>query len=368
MKQLSVLIKPASSLCNMRCAYCFYADVSQARAVPSYGVMREETAAALVENVYRDLEDGDGITFAFQGGEPTLAGLAFFKLFAALVARQPVRAHVSWALQTNGLLLNEEWCAFLREHRFLVGLSVDGTAALHNANRLDTVGRGTHARVMEAKRLMDAHRVEYNLLCVLTAEAARHPRQIWKFILEQNVRYIQFIPCLDELDVDAKNPWALTPQRFYSFYTQLFPLWQQQAAQGNYISVKLFDDLAHLFLAGRVTACGLHGQCQPQYIIEADGSVYPCDFYVLDKYRVGNVTEMSLRQLFDATVGCGFLNSRAALPTTCAECPHRSACGGGCKRMQSAMYVDNSGFCGLRALLDERLEALCNTARRLMGR
>ncbi|MDL2327594.1 radical SAM protein [Ruminococcaceae bacterium OttesenSCG-928-A11] len=159
------MLKPASALCNLRCRYCFYADVSSLRGVPNYGIMSGETAHDVIGNIYRDLEDGDEITLAFQGGEPTLAGLDFFKGFVAGVERQPVRARVNWALQTNGVLLDRDWCAFLREKHFLVGLSLDGDAAQHNANRVDGHGQGSFAQVMAAKRLLEAAGVDYNVLC-----------------------------------------------------------------------------------------------------------------------------------------------------------------------------------------------------------
>lgn len=367
MKHLSVMIKPASSLCNMRCRYCFYADVSRARDVASYGVMTDETTRALVATVYRDLEDGDHITFAFQGGEPTLAGLAFFKRFVEAVKQQQAKAKVSWALQTNGILLDNDWCEFLKRNRFLVGLSLDCNGALHNTNRLDEKGHGSFSRVMAAKRLMDKCQVDYNVLCVLTNEAALHPQKIWKFILNENIRYVQFIPCLDDLDSSAENALALTPKRFHSFYSALFPLWQKQVEQGNYISVKLFDDIAHLFVHGQVTSCGLHGRCAPQSVIEADGGIFPCDFYVLDQYWLGDIQTTTLRQAFEKTEETGFLDSRKHPPQACAKCRYQRMCGGGCKRMEQSVYVDQTGFCGYQHLLDDRLEALCATARQLAG-
>lgn len=366
MKQLSVMIKPASSHCNLRCHYCFYADVSRRREVAGYGFMTAETAHSLIENIYRDIEDGDSVHFTFQGGEPALIGLPFFEEFAAEVEKRSDKARVSWALQTNGTLLDDAWCTFLKNRSFLVGLSLDGNAALHNENRLDEKGQGTFRRVMNAKRLLDRNCVEYNVLCVLTDKAARHPRQIWKFLLDEHIRYVQFIPCLDELDAACRHPWALTPQHFYSFYTGLFPLWQKEALAGNYISVKMYDDIANLFVRGQLTACGMDGRCQPQYIVEADGSVYPCDFYVLDEYRAGNLRDGTLRKAFEHMVRSGMLD-RATLPAACHACPYLNACHGGCKRMQNAMYVAGS-FCGYRALLDDRLQALCATGRMLMGR
>ncbi|MFV0353270.1 MAG: SPASM domain-containing protein [Oscillospiraceae bacterium] len=353
MKHLSVMIKPASSLCNMRCSYCFYADVSNMRDVPSYGMMSEETAEKIIANVYKNLADGDSITFAFQGGEPTLAGLGFFQNFVEQVAEQTVKARVLWALQTNGTMLDDEWCTFLKSNQFLVGLSLDGNSAMHNQNRLDSKGKGNFSQVLAAKHLMDKYRVEYNILCVLTNETARHPQKVWKFIIENGIRYIQFIPCLDDLGSSANTPWALTPKRFFSFFSSLFPLWQEQLLANNYISVKLFDDIINLFVRGQVTSCGIHGQCQAQYIIEADGSVYPCDFYVLDKYCLGNMRDITLEDAFERTKANGFLKDRAPLPAACSGCEFHRACHGGCKRMAKAMYVDETGFCGYRELLNK---------------
>lgn len=368
MKQLSVMIKPASSLCNMRCRYCFYADVSSARTIPSYGLMSRETATSVIKNIFVDLQDGDSLAIAFQGGEPTLAGLDFYMFFVEEVLRQPAKVKVSWALQTNGLVLDEAWCTFLKKHHFLVGLSLDGYAALHNNNRLDDKQHGTYSQVMRSKQLMDKCGVEYNILCVLTNETARYPQKIWKFILDEHIRYIQFIPCLDELNAETKSPWALQPKRFHSFYAALASLWEKEVQRGNYVSVKLFDDIVNLYVRGQVTACGFNGQCQPQFVIEADGGVYPCDFYVLDEYRSGSLTDTSIKDTYDALLNCGFLHSRKQLPAPCAGCRYLKACGGGCKRMQGNMYVDADGFCGFRQLLDDRLDELCRAGSMLLGR
>lgn len=360
------MLKPASSLCNLRCRYCFYADVSQKRETANYGLMSRTTAYAIIAGLWKDIEEGDSLTLAFQGGEPTLAGLDFFKDFVKKAETQPKQVRLSWALQTNGILLDEDWCAFLKAKGFLVGLSLDGAAALHNQNRVDGMGRGCFNRVMEAKRRMDAHDVDYNMLCVLTNEAARHPQKLWRFILAQNLRYIQFIPCLDALDAEEESPWALTSRRFYEFYTALFPLWQKQALAGNYISVKLFDDIVNQFVRGQATACGMDGQCRPQNIVEADGGVYPCDFYVLDAYRLGNFCDMGLHEALGNAAVSGFLQRRVILPKACERCRYQTACQGGCKRLTRAMYVGESGFCGYRRLLDERLDALCATGRVLL--
>ncbi|MEA5014318.1 MAG: radical SAM protein [Candidatus Limiplasma sp.] len=366
MSHYSVMIKPASALCNLRCAYCFYCDASAHRKGTPPEIMTRETAERVIQNIFAGLEDGDSLEICFQGGEPTLAGLAYFRHFVRQVRRQPQKGKVTYALQTNGMELDREWCAFLREHRFLVGLSIDAYPQHHNAYRVDAQGKGTFGRVMEAKRLLEETGVEHNVLCTLTNPLARHPQKVWQFIKQARIAYIQFTPCLGGLEGE-RSEWALTPQRFYSFYTGLYKLWKRDVEEGPYISVKLFDDLLNLFFFQRVTACGLHGQCQIQNIVEADASAYPCDFYALDAYYGGSLREQSLAQVRERLEGTGFLGEREALPEACGECKYRKLCNGGCKRMAQAMYVDaKTGFCGYRHLLEDIGQDLCDCGAALL--
>lgn len=358
MKHLSLMLKPASSLCNMRCSYCFYADVTNERTVQSYGMMQPAVVQALVANVFSELQDGDTLLFAFQGGEPTLAGLPFFKHFVSVVAAQPKKVKVSYALQTNGLCLDDAWFAFLHQHHFLVGLSIDGYEKQHDKNRVDAAGEGTFQRVLTAKRAMDKARVEYNVLCTLTNGLARRPVKTWEFLVKENIRFVQFTPCLGKLS-GQPDEWALTPQRFYTFYLEIFALWKQQIAKGNYISVKLFDDIVNQFVRREITSCGMHGHCQMQYVVEADGSTYPCDFYVLDEYNGGNLAKQPFAQVTQCMQEKGFLQHDRQLPATCVACQYRNACNGGCKRMRHAMYLGVDGFCGYQQLLDAIGQELC---------
>lgn len=354
MKQISVLIKPASSLCNIRCKYCFYANVSSLREVRSYGKMKDDVAEKMIENIFYDLEDGDSLSLAFQGGEPTLAGLAYFKQIIALVNAQEKRVTVSYAMQTNGIVINRQWCEFLKANDFLIGLSIDGHPLYHDLNRVDPRGRGTFQKVLQTKELFDEYGIEYNVLCVLTNPLAKEAKKVFQFIKEQKIRFVQFIPCLDDLDAVEKSAYALTPKRFASFYHQMLKFWLEELRQGNYISIKMFDDIVNLLVKRQVTACGILGNCQVQYVIEADGSVYPCDFYVLDEYRMGYIQDETLRQLFEKEIAREFLCSRKSLPAKCGTCPFSKVCRGGCKRMKDAMYVDEkTDFCGYQALLKE---------------
>lgn len=365
MKHLSVLIKPASSLCNLRCKYCFYANVSSIREVRSYGRMSTETMQKMIEHIFVDLEDGDHLTLAFQGGEPTLAGLRYFQQLTALVQAQTKQVTLHYALQTNGILLNDQWCQFLKQNHFLVGLSIDGSSNHHDLNRVDTKGQGTFQRVLAAKKRLDTYGVDYNILCVLTNQLANEAEAVFQFIKENQIRYLQLIPCLDDLDAKVRGNYGLTPKGFAAFYQQLLEFWLQELKQGNYISIKLFDDLIQLLVNQQLTACGILGSCQVQYVIEADGSVYPCDFYVLDEYRMGYIQEQTLRQLFEQDVSWQFFCEKRKLSATCQTCPFLKMCHAGCKRMKDAVYVDEEGFCGYQQLLqvflpklDEMIQAI----------
>ena len=364
MKQVAVMLKPASSLCNLRCRYCFYADVSDSRAVRSFGVMERETARKILENIFSCLEPPDAVTIAFQGGEPTLAGLDFYRFFTEEADRLRGRVRVTYALQTNGILLDEEWCRFLKERKFLVGLSMDALRAEHDQNRVDAAGKGTYARVSAARAMLARCGVDYNVLTVLTGALARHPQQVWNWLCKEDIRYVQFIPCLDELD-GGNSPFALTPERFAGFYTQLFGLWKADLARGRYRSVKLFDDLVHLFADGSCHACGLTGYCSPQIVVEADGSVYPCDFYALDEYRVGNLAEERLDGLYEAPAMAAFRARPTQKPELCVSCAYAPACGGGCPRMRREVCGNpDAATCGYRMFLDECLPDIRQIARR----
>ena len=366
MKHLSLLIKPASSLCNMRCRYCFYADVAENREIPSYGVMPKETIERILSSVAADLSAGDELTLAFQGGEPSLAGIDFFRHCFAFAASLMPGVHLHYAFQTNGLLLNEEWCSLLKEYDVLVGVSVDGNAEMHNSCRPDAAGKGTYNRVRNTVRLLDKSGVRYNILTVLTSSMARHPSAVWNWIKKEHFDFVQFIPCLAPLDADQPSPFALSPERFRDFYLQLFPLWKKSLEEGRYISIKLFDDLVNLYLAGETTACGITGQCSIQYIVEANGDVFPCDFYVLDQFRMGSLLDSHPSELYSKGKPFLLYEREYCQEEPCTSCRYRDSCGGGCKRLKDSMYIHN-GRCFYAELLDEILVQMLRSAKSYMS-
>lgn len=371
MKRLSVLIKPASALCNIRCKYCFYADISSLREVKSHGKMKQAVMEKLIDNIFLDLNDGDEMLFAFQGGEPTIAGLSYFKSFVSYVKlKNRPHVKVSYSMQTNGILIDEQWCEFFKEHRFLLGISIDGGAKFHDVNRVDARERGTYERVLHTKKLFDVYGIDYNVLCVLTNQNARHPEKIFQFLMREKIKYVQFIPCLDDLEQQEKSYYALEPKRFAHFYNIMYQLWCKELQQGNYVSINFFDNIINYLQSGIVGACGLIGQCQPQYVIESDGSVYPCDFYALDENCMGFITENTLRELFQTSEMHNFLQcSSANTPNDfCEQCPFFKMCRGGCKRMKHAVYLNKQqNYCGYQTFLQNNIQSMLEIAGTLRG-
>ncbi len=353
---LNMLIKPASGLCNMKCIYCFYADETAARRTADFGIMKEAAAEILVEKALD--EAVRGCTFMFQGGEPLLAGLGFFERFAGFAEKHNrKRIPVSYSIQTNGYALTDEWAAFFARHRFLVGLSYDGLDDIHDAFRPDRQGRGTSSRVKSAVRILNSHGVPFNILTVVTSELAGKIRKIYPQYKNAGIRWQQYIPCLDPLpdaerDTAAENesrsvsgsPY-LTAGAYGLFLKQLFDMWYDDIEKGKDIHIRYFENLAAMCAGYPPESCGMSGSCVLQYVVEADGSVYPCDFYALDRWRLGSIVTDSFDSIRDSFDGSGFAGISEHLHAKCGTCRWRFLCRGGCRRDRRDGGTGLNRFC-----------------------
>lgn len=330
MNTLNLLIKPAS-LCNIRCRYCFYADVSAHAEHSGSGIMAGETLERIVSGAFEAAEEQ--VIFGFQGGEPTLAGLDFFRHFIELEKKyEKPGVRISHTIQTNGLLLDEAWADFLRENRFLVGLSMDGNKELHDRFRLDPSGKGTYRKVRNALSLLQKHSVETNLLCVVTGQMARHPEQAYRALKETGCRYLQFVPCIDPMESKGGEIYSLTSDRYASFLKTLFDLWYRDWEQQDYVSVRNFEDQVHLLCGRRPGTCASAGQCGEYLVIESDGTVYPCDFYTTKEWSLGSVFDREFGRFFETEKSRDFILSGRKVPEKCSACKYYRACRGGCRR------------------------------------
>lgn len=349
MPDINVLIKPASGLCNMRCDYCFYEDEMKNREISSYGMMTEET----LENIIRKAveESNQLCTFAYQGGEPTLIGLDFFKKAAELQKKYHTKKklRIENVIQTNGLNLDDTWLDFLKENNFLVGISLDGTAYSHDAFRKDEKGNGTYERVLHAIEGLKKKEIPFNILTVVNSKTVKQVSRIYDFYKREGFFHMQFIPCLNPFsEEEIKYPYTLSTKAYGQFLKSLFDLWYQDIKNNNYIHIQLFENYIMLLLGKAPELCGLSGSCSRQYIIEADGEVYPCDFYVLDRYRLGNLNKNSFSQIEEKREETGFIRQSQTTCRDCLTCKFFSVCRGGCKRHREPAIHDIYGknrFC-----------------------
>lgn len=332
MPPVTLLIKPASGMCNLRCTYCFYEETSVSRHATAQKIMSVDLLERIVQ---RALEQADGAcSFIFQGGEPTLAGLPFFEAliqFEAQYNRKGVRIH--HALQTNGTLLDENWCAFFQKHHFLIGVSLDGDSVLHDHYRRDPSGKGTFSRVMHGIGLLKQFSVEFNILTVVTGTSAKKAREIYRFFKEEDLIYQQYIPCLDPLWAPrGTSPFSLTAEDYGQFLCDLFDLWFDDISHGTFVYNRFFENVLGMLKGYPPENCSMNGHCTCQFVLESDGSVYPCDFYVLPEYRLGNYVENSMDEIFRQLLRTDFLSAAATHPPECTQCRYYALCRGGCRR------------------------------------
>lgn len=349
MPALSLLIKPASGNCNMRCRYCFYADELDNREIRSYGKMSVDTMRTIVDKA---MEYGDyECTIAFQGGEPTLAGLDFYRDLVAYVTahENPKKLKIHYALQTNGYLINEEWAAFLGENHFLVGVSLDGIKEIHDRYRLDAAGKGTYQRVISAIRLLEKHQVEYNILTVVTAATARNGQKIYNYFKKNHFGYQQYIECLDPIGEEpGQHEYSLTPEKYGEFLKSMFDAWYLDMRSGTYVYNRYFENLMMIMAGQQPESCNMRGVCGKQWVFEADGSVYPCDFYALDQWRLGNIQENSFEEMDEKRDGLGFIQWSMRQQEDCQKCRWFGLCRNGCRRNRepvTAEHTNRNYFC-----------------------
>ena len=362
MPPIHMLIKPASSLCNMRCKYCFYSDVSEHREIKSYGLMD----IALLEKITeKALSEAEGeCSFSFQGGEPALAGLDFYKKLSEFQKKyNKKKLKINNAIQTNGYCIDHEWAEFFAKNNYLVGLSVDGSKEMHDYMRVDAQGKGTYSRIMKTSAIFDKYNVQYNILCVVNNFVARRPTKVYNDL--KKFKYLQFIPCLDGFDGE-KRDFSLDTERYAEFLKVTFDCYYKDFVSGNYVSIRNFDNYV-MMLCGRIPeACGMLGFCSCYFVIEGDGSVFPCDFYVVDKYKLGNIAQSSFSELRASPNALLFTEQSKYVSEECRECKWINICRGGCRRNREPFVDEKPGlniYCNAyKQFFEYAYERMCHLA------
>lgn len=340
----SVLVKPAGPDCNLRCNYCFYRQ--KAGMFAESGKVHRMSDRVL-ETLVRDAMAIGVNTFSWQGGEPTLMGLDFFRKVVSLEIRYGLPGStVANALQTNGTLLDADWARFLAEYSFLIGLSVDGPAQLHDHYRKDAKNKGTHSRVMRGARTLQDHGVEFNILALINNVNVKEPDAVYDYLAEHGSSYMQFVPCVEPGGKGTPAPFSITPEDYGEFLVRVFDRWVEDFPN---ISIRDFDDLLLRELGRQPGTCTVSDHCADYVVIEHNGDVFACDFFVTARWRLGNILDAPLSEIVASDTLAKFGAGKRELGGVCTACPYVGKCYGGCQKHRVVLggeRTEPSYFCG----------------------
>ncbi|MFA9439375.1 anaerobic sulfatase maturase [Uliginosibacterium sp. sgz301328] len=350
------MAKPCGSDCNLHCAYCYYLERAALYPDGARHRMSDEILEQYVVDYIGAIHEDEEVAFTWQGGEPTLQGLDFYRRAVALQAEHGRGRHITNSFQTNGLLIDEDWCSFLAEHDFLVGLSLDGPAAIHDEYRVTRGGNPSHDLVLRALRLLQKHGVRYNVLACVNRRSATEPLEVYRFLRDAGARYIQFLPVVERTqptvgstakiqlapppagsahDLPQREglvtPWSVGPADYGHFLNAIFDEWIKRDV-GRVFVMNIEWALAN-YMDRPGAVCHHRPTCGRSLVMEHNGDVYACDHYAYPDYLLGNITNQPLSAMADAPSQEQFGRDKfALLPDECRRCKVLKACWGGCPR------------------------------------
>jgi uncharacterized protein len=362
---IHVVAKPIGPLCNLNCDYCFYLEKQALFGPNEQYRMSDDVLSAFITS-YITSQPTPVVEFVWQGGEPTLLGVDFFKRVIELQKPFVRQKTISNSLQTNGTLLTDEWCAFLKKHNFMVGISIDGPKEVHNRYRRDRKGSGTFDRAIRGLKLLQKHKVDYNVLACVARETAEHPLDVYRFFRGEGVEFIQFSPVVERVadssgkqaglrlagpsslnnreDQTEVTHWSVIPEEYGDFLIAIYEEWVRHDV--GKVFVMNFEWALNAWIGNPSPVCIHADQCGRSVVLEHNGDVYACDHCVYPEYRLGNIKPDNLLQMVTKSVQSGFGTSKAtALPRWCRECEVLAACRGGCPKHRFAQtYYKEPGL------------------------
>lgn len=329
----SVLIKPSGPDCNLNCTYCFYLEKSVLFQQTKTHRMSPEVQEEAIRQVMQ--QSGDNVSLAWQGGEPTLMGLDFYQWAVELEMKYGHGQTVGNGLQTNGVLLNRDWAKFLKKYEWLVGISLDGPSFIHDHFRFDKAGKGTHRRVEDNAKMLLDEGVAANAMCCVTSHSVKYPEELYNYYKDLGLTFMQFIPIVetDKNDPSRAADFSVCAEDYGRFLTKLFDLWLADFKDGQpATSVRHFESVFYSYVGLPAPECTMMKECGPYVVIEHNGNVYSCDFFVDPKWKLGNVMTNRIINLLNSKKQTIFGQAKAQLPRECRQCSWLTRCYGGCTK------------------------------------
>ncbi len=327
MQPFSLLVKPASADCNLACDYCFYAR--KKALYPDISAPRMDTATLNIL-IRRYMETAQPVySMIWQGGEPALMGQAFYEQVIATQKQYAQRgSYIANSLQTNGTLLTGNLARLLKKYCFLVGCSIDGPAPLHDRHRIDSSGKGSHARVLRGVRLLREQGITPAALVLVSSANVSEPLQVYRYLRAQGFENLQFIPCVEFSSKGVLEPYSISGQQWGKFLLAVFDEWYGRK-QWN-MTIRNFESFAAHMLRARPVECRFGSRCDQYLVIEYNGDIYPCDFFVEERYKIGNIHEITFEKARKSSRYREFAKSKNSVPQECGECEYFDLCLGDC--------------------------------------
>lgn len=369
MKQpFHLMAKPTSFQCNLACEYCFYLDKGMGTLQPNRHTrhMDDQVLRQYIRQ-YIACSPTTEVMFSWQGGEPTLAGLDFYRRVLVYQHQYSNGKIIRNSLQTNGVLINDAWAAFLAQHHFLVGISIDGPKSLHDIYRKNSAGNSVFQQVVDAVKRLQQYQVEFNLLAVVNNETAKAPLEIYHFLTQELAAdYLQFIPIVERYDQVSGHrfgelihplaaghhnitPWSVSGEAYGHFLITLFDEWVRHDVGKKF--VQMFDCTLAAWMGESPGLCVMQPTCGNALVVEQNGDIYSCDHFVYPEQRLGNILTGNLDALVHGQQQKKFGEQKAALSPDCRKCEYRFACHGGCPKHRietRGEYLHNylcAGYC-----------------------
>lgn len=359
-KPLYVMLKPVGSACNLACQYCYYLEKELLYPNNKRSWMSEETLETFIQQYFL-AQTQPYVSFTWHGGEPLLRPISFYKKALKLQQKYGKGFYIENSLQTNGTLLTDEWCRFFKENNFLIGLSIDGPATVHDAYRQTLSGKGSFQKVLNGIRLLNKHGVEWNAMAVVNAQNVKDAATFYNFFKSINCHFIQFTPIVERLvphsdgrclasvneQTQTMSPLSVTPEEWGAFLCDLFDLWIKEDVGTYYI--QMFDATLANWVGQTPGLCTLSKSCGHASVMEHNGDVFACDHFVFPEYKRGNIHTQTITEMMYSPEQLQFgKNKWQSLPRQCKECAFLFACYGECPKNRFA--IDAYGNKGLNYL------------------